>query len=165
MSTYKDLQVYFENLATNHASILHTPEDAHFFKSDINEILSGIRDRVNFPCVIMADYDYSFVDNDSDNYHKRRAIALVFLDHCEDADDFESIRDIYSNMEEIADDWINRIFSDKTERRHPFLKDFEIDQINAVQFSTIDNSYGIWIPITATSLHDISVDTKIWSDL
>ena len=101
MSTYKDLQVYFENLATNHASVLHTPEDAHFFKSDINEILSGIRDRVNFPCVIMADYDYSFVDNDSDNYHKKRAIALVFLKHCSDADDFQAIRDIYSEMERL----------------------------------------------------------------
>jgi len=165
MSTYKDLQAYFENLARNHSAIVHTDNESHFFNSDVNEILSGLKSTVNFPCVLMADYDYSFTDNDSDNHQKRRSIALVFLDHCSDADDFETIGNIYSEMESIADDWINRIYDDKTERRHPFLKDFEMNEINAVQFSTVDNNFGIWLPITATSLHDISIDTKKWSDL
>lgn len=163
--SYKNLQSYFETLARNHSAILHSDLEAHFFHSDINEILSGIRDKVNFPCVLMADYDYSFVDNDSDNHHKKRNIALVFLDHADDSDDFESISAIFSEMEQIADDWINRIYNDKLDRRHQFLKDFELNEINGVQFSTVDNNFGIWLPISATSLHNISVDSSKWNDL
>ena len=165
MSTYKNLQAYFDNLARTHTDILHTDAEKHFFHSDLKEILSGIRETVNFPAVFMADYDYSFVDNDSDNHHKKRSIALVFIDHSSDDDDFDTISDIYSNMEQIADDWINRIYDDKLERRHAFLKDFELNEINAVQFSTVDNNFGIWLPISATSLHDININPDKWSDI
>lgn len=165
MSTYKDLQAYFENFARLHASILHTDSEKHFFHSNLNEILSGLRSTVNFPCVLMADYDYSFIDNDSDNHIKKRSVALVFLDHASDIDDFEAISGIYSLMEQIADDWINRIYADKLDRRHAFLKDFEINETNAVQFSTADNNFGIWLPISVSSLHNISIDTQKWTDL
>ena len=165
MSTYTDLKLYFENLAINHFLIQHSGQEKHFFHCDLNEILSGIRENVNFPAVFMADYDYSFIDNDSDNHLKKRAIALVFIDHCSESDDFDAIGEIYSQMESIADDWINRIYNDKTERRHGFLKDFELNDINAVQFSTIDNNYGVWLPIIVTSLHDISVNRENWDDI
>ena len=165
MPTYKDLQAYFDNLARNHSEILHTDQEKHFFHSDLNQILSGIRETVNFPAVFIADYDYSFVDNDSDNHLKKRSVALVFLDHTDEIDDFDSIRDIYSHMEEISDDWLNRIYADKLERRHAFLKDFELNEINAVQFSTVDNNFGIWLPISATSLHDININADKWSDI
>ena len=165
MSTYADLKAYFKNFAINHSLIQHSGQEKHFFHCDLNEILSGIRETVNFPAVSMADYDYSFTDNDSDNHHKKRAIALVFIDHCKESDDFDAISDIYSQMESIADDWINRIYNDKIERRHAFLKDFELNDINAVQFSTVDNNFGVWLPIIVTSLHDINIDRDKWSDI
>jgi hypothetical protein len=165
MTTYNNLKAYFDNLARNHAQILHSDAEKHFFHCDLNEILSGISSRVNFPAVMMADYDYSFVDNNSDNHLKKRSIALVFLDHAADVDDFQGIGDIYSNMEQIADDWINRMYDDKLERRHAFLKDFQINEITAVQFSTVDNNFGVWLPIIATTLHDIRIDTGKWTDL
>lgn len=165
MNTYQDLKNYFDNLARNHTAINHTDSEKHFFHCDLKEILSGIRGTVNFPAVFMADYDYAFVDNDSDNHLKRRSIALVFIDHAEDGDDFDTIGQIYSDMEEIADQWLNRIYNDKLDRRHSFLKDFELDEITAVQFSTLDNNFGVWVPITTTSLHDISIDNSKWNDL
>ena len=164
-TSYKNLRDYLKTLAENHSGILHTDAENHFFHSNLDQILSGLSSKVNFPAVFMADYDYSFIDNDSDNHMKSRSIALVFIDHCAEADDFDSIGDIYSEMEEIADDWINRIYNDKLERRHAFLKDFELSGINAVQFSTADNNFGIWLPVMATSLHDINIDTNKWSDL
>jgi len=164
-TTYLQLKAYLQALAENHSGILDTDTEKHFFHSNLDQILSGLSSRVNFPAVFMADYDYSFTDNNSDNHQKRRALALVFIDHSSEADAFDAIAAIYSQMEEIADDWINRIYNDKLERRHAFLKDFELNDINAVQFSAVDNNFGIWLPIMATTLHDISIDTDKWTDL
>lgn len=165
MKTYTDLKNYIENLAAKHIAIGHTASEKHFFHSSLEEILSGLRSTVNFPAVFLADYDFSLTDNNSDNFLKNRSVALVFIDHVRDADDFDAISDVISTMESVADDFIARIHNDKLDRRHEFLKDFDVSNINGVQFSGVDNTFGIWLPVTLTSIHDIRINSDNWTDL
>jgi hypothetical protein len=165
MKTYSDLKSYIEDLAAKHTAIRHTSSEKHFFHSKLEEILSGIKSAVNFPAVFMADYDFSFSDAFSDNFLKNRSLALVFIDHHSDADGFDDIADIYSAMESVADDFIARIYDDKLDGKNQFLKDFQITNINGVQFSTVDNNFGIWLSVTLTSIYDMRVKPANWTDL
>jgi hypothetical protein len=165
MPSYLDLKSYIEYLCVNHNDVRHRDDEPHFFMIGLDEILTRIRSSVNFPAVFLSDYDYSFADNKSDNVLKNRSFALVFIDHCQDADDYDSLAGIYDHMEKIADDFLNRMYNDKNDRRHSFLKDLDLNGINAVQFQAPDNNFGVWIPVVAPSVHDISVDNDIWSDL
>ena len=120
-TTYKDLQAYFKTLAENHSAILHTDGEKHFFHSNLDQILSGLSSKVNFPAVFMADYDYSFTDNDSDNHMKSRSIALVFINHCSEDDDFDSFVPLLSQVVDCSPDQleidasVEVVFEDATE--------------------------------------------------
>lgn len=163
--TYQALKTYIEDMCKNHVDILHTAEEEHFFMIGLEEILTKIRSSVNFPAVFLADYDYSFTDDHSDNVLKNRSFALVFLDHCADSDDYDEIAAIYDRMEQVADDFINRMYQDKNDRSHSFLKDLDLSTINAVQFQAPDNNFGVWLPVMAVSTHNILVNNEKWSDL
>ena len=163
--TYKQLKEYIENYCKLHVDVLHQDTEPHFFMLGLDEILTKIRSSVNLPAVFLADYDYRLEDNKSDNILKHRSFALVFLDHCEDVNDYDRIADIYSSMEQLADDFLSRMFKDKQNRAHAFLKDIDLNNINAVQFQAVDNNFGVWLPVVATSTHDILINNDKWSDL
>lgn len=163
--TYNDLKNYIEQLCTRHTDILHRQYEDHFTLQGMEELLVKIRSTLAFPAVILADYDYSFGDAKSDNPLKNRSVAVVFLDHAEDADDYDEIAGIYNHMEQVADDFINRMRNDSQNNRHAFLKDIDFDSITGVQFQGPDNNFGIWLPVVIRSTHDFRVENEKWTDL
>ena len=119
---FSALITYFRTLAAQHMSIGHSLNEKHFYRFELEEILSGLKD-VNYPALILEGYRYSLVDNKSDNVLKERTGAFVLIDHLKDIGDFDAMHEVWDNMETICDDIIARIKSDKRNPNAPAVRD------------------------------------------
>lgn len=162
MAKFSELITYFENIARKHKEILHTDEEKHFFRLEIDEVLAGInRTDVNYPMLILEGYSFAFTDNLSDNLLKNREGAFILLDHVSDISDHNLIHEIWDELEEIATDILIKIKSDKRNHLTPVVRNFEFDSINAsLILNEIGNDVGIRVTYTITSpvINDVNPD-------
>ena len=71
-SKFSDLIQYFRTLATQHVDIGHSTTDKHFYRFELDEVLTGLK-KVNYPALILEGYRYSLTDKQSDNVLKERS--------------------------------------------------------------------------------------------
>ncbi len=133
-----ELVAYFENLASQHLSIRHTLAEKHFFRFELEEMLTGMRSEMNFPAMILEGYDFEFVDHDSDNLHKRVNCAFMLIDKVSDKGDFDAIHTLWDTIEEIGDETIVRILSDKRERKTPCLAYFHASSVTGTPITDMN---------------------------
>ena len=139
---FSELVAYFENLATKHLDIGHTPLKKHFYRFELDEVLSGLKN-VNFPALIMEGYKFDFCDNKSDNIQKKRQGAFILLDHVSDRGNYTKIHEAWDKLEEIGDDILAKIKADKRVINNPIVN-FEISEVSANLIANeISNCYGI----------------------
>ncbi len=164
MAKFKDLITYFENIARKHSDILHTDQEKHFFRMEIDEVLAGInRTDAAYPMLILEGYAFAFTDNKSDNLLKNREGAFMLLDHINDTSDHNAIHDKWDELEEIATEIILRIKADKTNPLTPVVRNFDFDSINASLIQNeIGNDVGIRISYTITSPTLNNVNPEKW---
>lgn len=161
-SKFQDIIAYFRHLATTHIALQHTAENKHFFRFELEEVLTGIRSTINYPCLILEGYDFGYSDNNSDNLIKGRNGAFILLDHATHPDDFDRIDEIYDAMEEIADDILAKIKSDKRNTSIPFIAGFDFNKTEGQMLKGEDQTYGIRISFTIESPKEISVNPDKW---
>ncbi len=161
---FTDLIDYFETIATEHTMIRHTESEKHFFRFEIDEVLGGLnRMDISFPMLILEGYSFNFTDNRSDNVIKNRSGAFVLLGRIKDRSDYGNVHDVWDELEEIGDDILARIRSDKESRLVPVVRDFNIEQVNAsLIMNEIGNHAGIRYTFTMASPLNIEVDTTKW---
>lgn len=164
MAKFSDLIAYFENLAAKHKSILHSSAEKHFFRFEIDEVLSGInRTDVNYPMLILEGYSYDFTDNKSDNLLKNRRGAFVLLDNVTDKTDFGEIHNIWDKLETIGDDILVKIKADKRNPLTLVIRDFDFASVHSqLIMNEIANSVGIRYNFTLTSPISNDVDPLRW---
>ena len=100
---FSDLVIYFETLASEHKEIQHLPEKKHFYRFELDEVLSGINN-INYPALILEGYSISFKDNKSDNVLKTREGAFMLIDYVNDIGDYNKIHEVWDKLESIGDD-------------------------------------------------------------
>ena len=166
MANFSDLITYFETLATRHKSILHTTEEKHFFRMEIDEVLAGInRSDVNYPMLILEGYSFEFTDQQSDNLLKNREGFFVLLDHISDGTDMDAIHQKWDELEEIGTDILVKIKADKRSREVPVVQNFSFQSVNASLIrNQIGNDVGIRFGYTITSPTPNDVDTERWEE-
>ncbi|MFA6128787.1 MAG: hypothetical protein WC699_15920 [Bacteroidales bacterium] len=76
---FADLVTYMESLATHHKGILNRDDEKHFFRFELEEMLTGMKSNMNYPALVMEGYDFNFVDENSDNLQKRVSCAFMLL--------------------------------------------------------------------------------------
>jgi hypothetical protein len=165
MSTkFSALVTYFENLARLHKEIGHSDTEKHFFRMEIDEVLAGItRTDVKYPLLILEGYGYDFADSKSDNLLKNRNGAFMLLDHVSDPSDFDAIHAVWDHMEEIGDEILVRMKTDKYNPLAPVIRDFQFSSAQATLIANeIDGSYGIRFTYTLTSPRSNDVDPEKW---
>jgi len=164
MSKFSDLIAYFETLATEHVSIRHSSSEKHFFRFEIDEVLAGLnRTDISFPLLILEGYSFDFTDNKSDNIIKNRSGAFVLLGKVTDPSDYSAVHEIWDDLEEIGDDIIARIRSDKQDRLVPVVRNFHPESVKAsLIMNEIGNHAGIRYTFTISSPLNIEVDTEKW---
>jgi len=164
MTKFSALVTYFENLARMHRDIGHSDSKKHFFRMEVDEVLSGItRTDVAYPFLILEGYGYDFSDSKSDNLLKNRRGAFMLLDHVSDPSDFDAIHAVWDHMEEIGDELLVRMKTDKYNPLAPVIRDFQFSTSEATLIANeIDGSYGIRFTYTLTSPRSNDIDPTKW---
>ncbi len=118
---------------------------APFQKMDIESFLGKIRSSANFPYLLLAQYDYHYGDNFSDNIQKNFNISFFILDRPE-KDNPDSIDSRLGKCERIAEQCIGYLrykFRNSTKSRM-HIGDVQGEAIGPV----MENIYGIRNDIT-----------------
>ncbi|KAF0198403.1 MAG: hypothetical protein FD166_1456 [Bacteroidetes bacterium] len=152
---------YFRKIAVKHRDIRHTDADKHFYRFEVDEVLSGISG-MNYPAMIMEGYRFSFADQKSDNPVKKREGAFILIDHVGDPGDYEKIHQVWDHMEEIGDDILARIKADKKDPASP-VRDFDIESVNGQLVATeLGNHYGIRYTFSVDCRFTWDVNPEKW---
>lgn len=164
MAKFSDLISYFENIARTHIEIGHSDREKHFFRMEIDEILSGIsRTDVNFPMLALEGYSYRFTDFKSDNILKNRQGAFVLLTHVSDISDYGAVHQQWDFLEEIADDILARIKADKYNRNAPVIRAIDLNDIEvSLIMNEISNTVGLRVLYNLTSPAPLEVNPARW---
>ena len=164
MEKFSELNDYFEYLAAQHKDIAHTPSDKHFYRFELDDVLTSMGD-INFPALILESYDFNFQDARSDNVLKNRNGAFIIIDYEGDKGNHNRITQIYDECEEIGDEIIVRILNDKKKVSVPAVRNFNIAETTGnLVANDAKGYYGVRYMFTITSPRNNDVDTTKWSD-
>ncbi len=156
----------FEFIATNHKQINHSSKEKHFFRLEVEEVLTGLGDSVNYPYLAMENYEYGFTDSLSDNVLKNRQCAFMVLDHIISADDSDAIHQAFDKCESIVDDILNLLQQFANSRQHPVVKDFDINSVEVVPiYNQADQAYGMRAMFKTVNNYKSSVDISKWKTI
>lgn len=161
---FSELVSYFEMMARRHKDIGHSDTEKHFFRMEVDEVLGGIsRQDVKHPYLILEGYGFDFTDSKSDNLLKNRRGAFILLDHVSDPTDFDAIHAVWDHMEEIGDELLVKMKTDKRNPLAPVVRGFEFSNAEGTLIgSEIDGNYGIRYSYTITSGRSNEVDEEKW---
>lgn len=160
---FSDLISYFEQLAGEHVSIKHSALDKHFYRFELEEVLTGMARGIGCPALILEGYDFNYSESNSDNIRKKRSGAFILIDKLSDPKDFDRIHEIWDEMEEIGDDILVKMKADKESRLVPVLMGFNINECNGVPLSVAElGQHGIRVTFNLESAVNNIVDPDRW---
>lgn len=159
---FSALVAYFEQLAREHVKIQHSNQKKHFFRFELDEVLTGKAARMNYPAFILEGYRFDFIDRMSDNPVKVRHGAFILAQHISDPGDYEYIHAVWDELEEIADDILVRMKADKRNPASP-IRHFDIDTVEGTIIATeLGGLYGIRITYSVNCAFSFDVDKTKW---
>jgi len=161
---FSDLIEYFRGIAQKHVQIRHTEFEKHFFRFEVDEVLAGInRTDMNYPLLVLEGYSFDFTDQKSDNLIKNRSGAFILLGQIGDISDYGKVHEVWDMLEQIRDDVIARIRSDKQSRLVPVVRDFNLESVQAsLLINAYGNNAGIRYTFTISSPQPSEVDPEKW---
>lgn len=152
---------YCKQLATEHAYIRHTDSEKHFYRFELEEVLTGLQN-VKYPAMILEGYRFGFRDAKSDNPIKIRSGAFILIGHVGDPGDYVAVHEMWDLMEEIGDDILARIKADKRVITAP-VYGFDIENVTATLIQNeLDNTYGIRFLFDIDCQMSMDVDAEKW---
>jgi hypothetical protein len=160
---FSDLVEYFEKLAGEHVSIAHTATNKHFYRFELDEVLTGMCTSIKYPALILEGYDFNFSESSSDNIRKKRSGAFILIDKITDLKDYNKIHEVWDELELIGDDILVRLRADKESRLVPVLRDFNINECTGTLLSVLElGQHGIRFTFNLTSPVNSEVDETRW---
>lgn len=156
---------YFKNLAAKHKLIADTAAEKHFYRMELEEVLTNIKSNLNFPAFALEAYDANFNDSVSDNVLKSRAGAFMILDHPEDKKDMDQIHTVWDACEAIADDIVIKMWNDKRGNQEKVVRGFNL---NTIEYKFLANEpgglYGIRVTFQINSAINNEIDATKWNE-
>lgn len=154
---------YCKLLATEHVNIKHTDHEKHFYRLELEEVLTGLQG-INYPALILEGYRFGFRDAKSDNPIKTRSGAFILLDHVSDPGDYNRVHEVWDALEEIGDDILARIKADKRVSTAP-VYGFDLENVSATLIQNeLDNNYGIRFLFDIDCQMAMDVDPLKWGE-
>jgi hypothetical protein len=160
---FSDLVEYFEKIATEHIEIKHSAANKHFYRFELDEVLTGMCGPIKYPALILEGYEINYAESTSDNIRKRRSGAFILLDKVNDLKDFNRIHEVWDEMEVIGDDILVKMKADKESRLVPVLRDFNINECSGTLLSINElGQHGIRFTFNITSAQNGIVNIEKW---
>jgi hypothetical protein len=132
---------YMQKLASLHVALAHTPEQPHYFRGELEEFYTGLRDRVNFPALIQEGSEIRFTSDQALNSFKERDSSFMIVQDYENDNDYDAIYAAFDLCEKIGDEIIRRINHDKYNPDCMVIKDFLIEDVSAIQIQNTRERY------------------------
>ena len=166
MTDYKELEEYFEALATVNVYIKNTAKRKTFYRIDVEEYLTNI-DSVNYPFFSLERAEFGLSSPNPDNISKNRTVAFMIVDKFAN-DDFDQQNIIYDATEKVGEQYINRILNDVETLALPkLLRNLDINSI-ALQHlpaNTVEKYCGVRVTMGIQSRYEKEVNAADWTDL
>jgi hypothetical protein len=160
---FADLVSYFEKIASEHIEIKHSSSKKHFYRFELDEVITAICSNINYPALILESYDFNYGDSHSDNIMKHRSGAFILIDKVTDQGDYNKIHEVWDKMEQIGDDILVRMRSDKASRNEPAIRDFDISASEGMPFSVKSlGQYGVRFTFVLKSPVNVNIDETRW---
>lgn len=160
---FSDLVEYFEKLAGEHIEIKHSALDKHFYRFELDEVLTGVCTGIKYPALILEGYDFNYSESNSDNIRKKRSGAFILIDKVSDRKDFNRIHEVWDAMELIGDDILVKMKADKESRLVPVLRDFNINECNGAPLAVAElGQYGVRFTFNLGCAVNNIVNTERW---
>ena len=160
-TTFSELVTYFKGLATNHKEIRHSETEKHFYRFEVDEVLTGIN-KLKYPAFILEGYRFTYKDMKADNPVKKRQGAFILLDHVGDPGNHDKIHEVWDRLEEIGDDILSRINADKRDKTSP-VRDFDLESVEGNLLATeLGNHYGIRFTFDIDCRYSREVNSEKW---
>lgn len=160
-TTFSELVTYFKELATNHKEIRHSETEKHFYRFEVDEVLTGIN-KLKYPAFILEGYRFTYKDMKADNPVKKRQGAFILLEHVGDPGNHDKIHEVWDRLEEIGDDILSRINADKRDKTSP-VRDFDLESVEGSLLATeLGNHYGIRFTFDIDCRYSREVNPEKW---
>jgi hypothetical protein len=160
---FSDLVEYFEKLASEHIEIKHTAQNKHFYRFELDEVLTGMCSNIKYPALILEAYDFNYSESNSDNIRKKRSGAFILIDKVNDMKDYNKIHEVWDKMEVIGEDLLVKMKADKESRLVPVLRDFNINECDGTPLAVQQlGQHGVRFTFNLTSPVNNEVDETRW---
>jgi len=156
---------YMQLLATLHVSLSHTPEEPHYFRGELEEFYTGLRDSVNFPALIQEGNEIRFTSDQALNSFKERDSSFMIVQNYECDNDYNAIYAAFDLCEQIGDEIIRRMNKDKYDSACMVIKDFLLEDVSAVQIQNTRERYvGVRYTISPKTPFWHEITKSMWKD-
>ncbi len=160
---FSDLVEYFRSLAEKHIDIRHSATAKHFYRFELDEVITGMCSNIKYPAFILEAYDFSYRESNSDNIRKKRTGAFIIMDRVKDQKNFDEIHEVWEKCEEIGNDIVIKMRDDKESGLYPVLRDFNIGEVEGIPFPVISlGQYGVRFSFGMESGISNEVDVTKW---
>jgi hypothetical protein len=163
---FTDLVSYFENIAAKHKLIQHADNNRHFFRINLDELITGFKQDLQFPAIMLELPESRVSGATLDNLFMSRYVGLSFLDKV-DAGDIEGELNCYDRMEALGLDYLSRVRRDYQDFNNRFVAQFDWNDIRVYKVGPIHhNCYGMRFEITVGSSSSgvMHYNTENWID-
>lgn len=106
--TIKDFYAFLKHEAETNEMIGAAEGEKHFFRGEINEFYTGLRNECAFPAVIGEGFANEY-EEEGNGVWKRRETAFSVVDGYGDTDDWDQIDNAYAVAETIGDDILRKL--------------------------------------------------------
>jgi hypothetical protein len=108
--TVNEYYEYVERLASEHKLIGHTAKEPHYFRGELEEFYTDLRNKVRFPALIAESFELTF-DEDGKTRETSYIVAVAY----KESKNWGNIYSAMSLCERIGDEVLRRITHDAAE--------------------------------------------------
>lgn len=155
--TSSQYYLYIEELARLNTRVAHTDTEKHYFRGELEEFYTDLRNKVRFPAVVAESWEISFPDD-----HKDRETSFIIASAYKESKNWQHIYAALDLCERIGDEFLRRIMADAS--NGAICADVEL--LAAVPMLDEQHLYaGVRYTIRLSTPFNPNPDESEWSDL
>ncbi len=148
---------YIRELAGNHVLVGHTDEESHYFRGELEEFYTDLRNRVRFPAVIAESFELDY----NTEGKKTRETSFIVATNYKEAKNWQNIYAAMNLCERIGDEFLRRMAYDGDLD----VICAKVEPVSAVPVLNEQHLYaGIRYTIRVVSPFDPDPDPEQWTD-
>ena len=148
---------YVQTLAEHHVLINHDRSNKHFFRGELEEFYTDLRNKVEFPALIAESFELSYTSDE-----KTRETSFIIANRYKESKNWDDIYAAMEQCERIGDEVLKRMIFDNDNGSLCA----NIEPVTATPLLDEQHLYvGIRYTIRVESAFDFSVDNRQWTDL